>query len=61
MEMNEVYLGDLRPDLYWKIVKWCRESFKGSNYGSKWHLDVNTHTIHMSDDFYTLFMLRWGV
>lgn len=58
--MNEVNIGDLRPDMYWEVVWWCRNTFGIKTLGDKWLIDFDKNSILMSDDYYTLFVLRWS-
>lgn len=58
--MNEVCIGDLRPDAYWEIVWWCRNTFGSATLNYQWSIDFDQEKILMCDEFYTLFLLRWS-
>ncbi len=58
--MKEVYLGDLRPDLYSEMIYWCRDTFDARTIKDKWNIDFDQHTLTMCDEFYALFVLRWS-
>ena len=56
---NEVYLGNLTLNMYNDVIEWCRKTFGSITIGIKWNL-IDAWRLMLSDDFYTLFLLRWA-